>query len=262
MSPQLGRDIDERDRQSSNTITGDIDERPSDAFNRPTNSVPNLGLFQPSNNISSNASSSTIPVTSNDDPMKNKTVQDLFRATKPTAAEALPSSTSSNTSAGPSFDFISMLEQLKQQPKATQSAYVFILKIFTRSKVNFLLSSDDALEIRSSANPNSVYILRPVYVAFKPYPLPDRLISADPRVAKYEEKMKEWLERTRLEQYKHSSFPSMTHNYSQPVRYQAPPPSTSMIDSNSSRDPRLLRNTVTTSKIGLPFLPTPTPPFV
>jgi len=241
LSPQLGRDIDERDRQSSNTITGDIDERPSDAFNRPTNTVPNLGLFQPSNNISSNASSSTIPVTSNDDPMKNKTVQDLFRTTKPTATEALPSSTTSNTSAGPSFDFISMLEQLKQQPKATQSA-------------------DDALEIRSSANPNCVYILRPVYVAFKPYQIPDRLDSADPRVVKYEEKMKEWLERTRLEQYKHSSFSSMTHNYSQPVRSQAPPPSTSMIDSNSSRDPRLLRNTVTTSKIGIPILPTP--PFV
>ncbi|CAF5174101.1 unnamed protein product, partial [Rotaria magnacalcarata] len=42
-SSQLGRDIDERDRQSSTTMRGDIDERPSDVYIR---STTNLGHLQ------------------------------------------------------------------------------------------------------------------------------------------------------------------------------------------------------------------------
>lgn len=138
LSPQLGRDIDERDRQPPAMMTGDIDERPSDAFNRPTPSVPNLNLFPSSTNLVAPTPAPTLPVSVNEDPMKAKAVQDLFRTTKPTAVETLPTSTSTNTtSAGPSFDFISMLEQLKQQPKQNQSAYVVIDSSFLdRSSVS------------------------------------------------------------------------------------------------------------------------------
>ena len=127
LSPQLGRDIDERDRQSSTTMSGDIDERPSEGFNRlpsssttNTNSIPNLGLFQSTPNLISPTSSSSSSVTVNDDQLKTKTVQDLFRTTKATTVDTLQSITPNNTSVGPSFDFISMLEQLKQ-PRQTQS---------------------------------------------------------------------------------------------------------------------------------------------
>jgi len=239
-SPQLGRDIDERDRQSSTTMRGDIDERPSDVYNRPTTN-PNLGLLQTSTNInssttSSSASSPTMII--NDEHLKIKTIQDIFR-TRPTSVETLSSSTSANSTAGPSFDFISMLEQLKQ-PRQTQSND----------------NSHDSLEIRSSSSQSSVYILRPVLVSFKPYPLPDK--STDPRIIKYQEKMFQWSEQARLERFK-TPLPS-SNNYSIPLRTQQQQQPQSIInDANSSRDPRLLRNSVSSSKIGVSILPTPNP---
>lgn len=244
-SSQLGRDIDERDRQSSTTMRGDIDERPSDAYNRPTT---NLGLLQTTTatNINSptpSTSASSPTMTINDEHLKNKTIQDIFRSQRPTSVDTLANSTSTNSTAGPSFDFISMLEQLKQ-PKQIQSND----------------NSHDSLEIRSSLSQSFVYILRPVVVSFKPYPLPDE--SVDPRTLKYQEKMSQWSEQARLERFK-TPLPS-SHNYSLPLRTQ---PSSlpqyqqqfMINDTNSSRDPRLLRNSVSSSKIGVPLLPTPTP---
>jgi hypothetical protein len=236
-SPQLGRDIDERDRQSSTTMRGDIDERPSDVYNRPTTNI-NLGLLQTSTNVNSSTSSSSsssppiMPI--NDEHIKNNNIQDIFRSTRPTPIE-----TSTNSTAGPSFDFISMLEQLKQ-PRQTQSNE----------------NSHDSLEIRSSSNPSSVYILRPVLVSFKPYKLPDK--TTDPRILKYHEKMFQWSEQERLERFK-TPLPS-SNNYSLPLRTQQQAPPQSMInDTNSSRDPRLLRNSVSSSKMGVSILSTPNP---
>jgi hypothetical protein len=235
-SPQLGRDIDERDRQSSTTMRGDIDERPSDVYNRPT---PNLGLLQTSTNINSSTSSSASSptMTINDEHLKNKTIQDIFRTVRPTSVETLSNSTSTNSTAGPSFDFISMLEQLKQ-PRQIQSND----------------NSHDSFEIRSSSSQSSVYILRPVLVSFKPYPLLEK--PADPRIIKYREKMSQWSEQARLERFK-TPLPS-SNNYSLPLRTQQQ--QQSMInDTNSSRDPRLLRNSVSSSKIGVSILPTSSP---
>lgn len=250
-SPQLGRDIDERDRQSSTTMRGDIDERPSDVYNRPTT---NLGLLQTTTTATTNihsptlASASSPTMTTNDEHLKNKTIQDIFRTSRPTSTvDTLANSTTTattNSTAGPSFDFISMLEQLKQ-PKQAQSSD----------------NSHDSLEIRSSSNQSFVYILRPVVVSFKPYPLPDE--SKDPRTIKYQEKMSQWSEQARLERFK-TPMPS-SNNYSLPLRtqpqhQQQQQQQQSMInDTNSSRDPRLLRNSVSSSKIGVPLLPTPAP---
>ena len=53
----------------------------------------------------------------NDEHLKTSTIQDIFRTTK---VDALSNSISTNTTAGPSFDFISILEQLKQHhPQST-----------------------------------------------------------------------------------------------------------------------------------------------
>ena len=108
------------------------------------------------------------------------------------------------------------------------------------------------MEIRSSASQSSVYILRPVLVSFKPYPLPDK--STDPRIGKYQEKMSQWLEQARLERFKTPQLSS--NNYSIPLRTQQQQ-QLLINDTNSSRDPRLLRNSVSSSKIGVSILPTP-----
>ena len=92
-------------------MRGDIDERPSDVYNRPS-------LLQTSTNINSPTAS---PI--NDEHLKNKTIQDIFRTTRPTSVDILSNAPSTNSTAGPSFDFISMLEQLKQ-PRALQSKYI------------------------------------------------------------------------------------------------------------------------------------------
>lgn len=240
-SPQLGRDIDERDRQSTTTMRGDIDERPSDVYNRPTPTA-NLGLLQTSTNINSPTSSSASPPTvtiKDEHPKANNNIQDLFRSARPTPMEPLSNSVSTNSTVGPSFDFISMLEQLKQP-----------------QQMQFNENSHDSLEIRSSSNPSAVYILRPVLVSFKPYQLPDKL--DDPRINKYHEKMSQWSEQARLERFK-TSIPLSTA-YSLPLRTQQQTPPQSMInDTNSSRDPRLLRNSLSSSKMGVPILPTPNP---
>jgi hypothetical protein len=231
-NPPLGRDIDERDRQSSTTMRGDIDERPSDVYNRPTS---NLGHLQTSTNINSPSSSSSPTMNLNEEHLKTKTIQDIFRPTKSTTVDT---SAPTNPIVGPSFDFISMLEQLKQ-PRQTQS----------------IDNSHDSLEIRSSSSPSSIYILRPVVVSFKPYPLPDKL--TDPRIGKYQEKMSQWSEQARLDRFK---IPiSSSNNYPAPLRMQQQQQQqqTLLSDTNSSRDPRLLRNSVTSSKIGVPILPTP-----
>lgn len=115
-SPQLGRDIDERDRQVSTTMRGDIDERPSDVFNRPNASLSQL---QTSSNLTSPNPSSSPTMTINDELLKPKTVQDVFRAAKPTTVDQISNQTPTNPIVGPSFDFISMLEQLKQ-PRQNQ----------------------------------------------------------------------------------------------------------------------------------------------
>ena len=117
---QLGRDIDERDRQSSITMRGDIDERPSDVCNRATTS--NLGLLQAATNVHSATSSSSSPtaLSMNDEQLKAKAIQDILRTARPPSSDILSSSTTNNSSAGPSFDFISMLAQLKQ-PRQAQS---------------------------------------------------------------------------------------------------------------------------------------------
>jgi hypothetical protein len=97
-------------------MRGDIDERPSDAYNRPTT---NLGLLQTTTNLNSPSSSSSPTMTTiNDEHLKHKTIQDIFHPTRPTSVDTL-----SNSTAGPSFDFISMLEQLKQ-PRQIQIKYV------------------------------------------------------------------------------------------------------------------------------------------
>jgi hypothetical protein len=260
-SSQLGRDIDERDRQSSTTMRGDIDERPSDVYNRAATPATNLGLLQPSANLHSPTSSSSISLSVSDEHLKSKNMQDIFRTPRPTSVEILPTTLSSNTSVGPSFDFISMLEQLKQ-PRQIQSTYVVQL-LFSRydrlrscmTHCYLLHFSDDSLEIRSSSNPSCAYILRPVLVAFRPYTLPDRSTSPDPRLPKYIEKMTQWSERARLERYK-TPLP-LTNNYSAPLRAQQQ--QLPINDSMLSRDPRLLRNTMSSSsKIGMPILPTPT----
>jgi hypothetical protein len=177
-------------------------------------------------------------MTINDEHLKNKTIQDIFRTQRPTSVETLSNSTSTNSTAGPSFDFISMLEQLKQ-PRQIQSND----------------NSHDSLEIRSSSIQSSVYILRPVLVSFKPYRLPDN--TTDPRIIKYEEKMSQWSEQARLERFK-TPLPSL-NNYSLPLRTHQQPSQSMINDTNSSRDPRLLRNSVSSSKIGVSLLPTPTP---
>lgn len=124
-SPQVGGDIDERDRQPTTVMRGDIDERPADVFNR----NPNIQ--------STNASSlSSTSLSNNDEPLKTNTLQDIFRNTRPNNLENLVTTTTTatttatitattttasttttsttNNSASPSFDFITMLEQLKQ----------------------------------------------------------------------------------------------------------------------------------------------------
>lgn len=228
-------------------MRGDIDERPSDVYNRPTSTTTtNLGLLQTSTNINPPTSSSTSPPTvtiKDEHPKINNNIQDLFRSTRPTPIEPLSASSSTSSTVGPSFDFISMLEQLKQ-PQQTQSNE----------------NSHDSLEIRSSSNPSAVYILRPVLLAFKPYQLPDKL--DDPRITKYHEKMSQWSEQARLERFK-TSIPLSTA-YSLPLRtpqqqQQQTPPQSMINDTNSSRDPRLLRNSVPSSKMGMPILPTPNP---
>ncbi|CAF1331049.1 unnamed protein product [Adineta ricciae] len=243
-SPQLGRDIDERDRQSSTVMRGDIDERPSEVYNRPTT---NLGLLQttsptatptptPTANLNSPTSSSPPAMIINDDSLKNKATLDVFRGTRPTPTDTLSNPTTTNPTVGPSFDFISMLEQLKQ-PKQAQ--------------IND--NSHDSLEIRTSSNQTSVYILRPVLCSFRPYPLPDP--TTDPRVHKYQEKMSQWAEQARLERFK-TSIP-LPNNYSIPLRTQQQ--QTLNNDTSSSRDPRLLRNSAPSNKIGVPILSTTTP---
>jgi len=209
----------------------DIDERPSDVFNRPTpTSTP--GLLQTTTSNINNSTSTSVPSPTNDEQLKNKTIQDVFRSIRPTSVD--PSS--NPTSAAPSFDFISMLEQLKQ-PRQTQS------------NENF----QDSLEIRSASNLSFVYILRPVVCSFKPYPMPNN--PADPRLNKYQEKMSHWSEQERLERFKTSN-----NNYSLPLRMQQQMQTSTMInDTNSSRDPRLLRNTVSTSKIGVPIVSSTNP---
>ncbi len=130
------------------------------------------------------------------------------------------------------------------------STVVFIF-LFISSFI-FSENSHDSLEIRSSSSQSSVYILRPVLVSFKPYLLPDK--STDPRITKYQEKMSQWLEQARLERYK-TPLPS-SNNYSIPLRTQQ---QSFINDTNSSRDPRLLRNSLPSSKIGVSLLPTPSP---
>ena len=242
-SPQLGRDIDERDRQSSTTMRGDIDERPSDVYNRPTPPpTVNLGLLQTSTNInpstssSSSASPPAMTISDEQHPKTTNNIQDLFRTTRPTTIEMLSSSASTTSTVGPSFDFISMLEQLKQ-PQQIQSNE----------------NSHDSLEIRSSSNPSSVYILRPVLLSFKPYQLLDK--ADDPRITKYQEKMSQWSEQARLERFK-TYIPS-SNSYPVPLRtqQQAPLPQSMINDTNSSRDPRLLRNSVPSSKMGVSIFP-------
>ncbi|UJR35854.1 hypothetical protein I4U23_028598 [Adineta vaga] len=249
-SPQLGRDIDERDRQSSTTMRGDIDERPSEVYNRPPT---NLGLLQtasptatpaPPTNLNSPTPSTSPPsVTINDEQLKNKTTHDIFRTTRSTPVDTLSNTTSTNSTVGPSFDFISMLEQLKQ-PKQTQ--------------VND--NSHDSLEIRTSSSQSSVYILRPVLCSFKPYSLPDK--TTDPRIQKYQEKMSQWSEQARLERFK-TTIPS-SNNYSIPSRtqqqqQQQQQQQTFINDATSSRDPRLLRNSGPSNKIGVPIISASTP---
>jgi hypothetical protein len=96
-------------------MRGDIDERPSDVYNRPTT---NLGLLQTSTNLNSPKSASSPTMTMNDEHLKIKTIQDMFRTTRPTSNDTLSNPPTTNLTAGPSFDFISMLEQLKQ-PRQT-----------------------------------------------------------------------------------------------------------------------------------------------
>ena len=96
-------------------MRGDIDERPSDVYNRPTT---NLGLLQTTTNLNSPTSAASPTMTINDEHLKNKTIQDIFRTNRPTSIDTSNSITT-NSTAGPSFDFISMLEQLKQ-PKQNQ----------------------------------------------------------------------------------------------------------------------------------------------
>lgn len=74
--------------------------------------------------------------------------------------------------------------------------------------------------------------------------------------------MSQWSEQARFERFKTPIPPS--NNYSVPVRTQQQPPQlqqqqqqTFINDTTSSRDPRLLRNSVTSSKIGVSILPTP-----
>jgi len=99
-------------------MRGDIDERPSDAYNRPPT---NLGLLQTTTNLNSPTSSSSPTMTTiNDEHLKHKTIQDIFHPTRPAPVDTL---SNSNSTAGPSFDFISMLEQLKQ-PRQIQTKYI------------------------------------------------------------------------------------------------------------------------------------------
>jgi len=69
--------------------------------------------------------------------------------------------------------------------------------------------------------------------------------------------MFQWSEQARLERFK-TPLPS-SNNYSIPLRTQQQQPQSIINDSNSSRDPRLLRNSVASSKIGVSILPTPNP---
>ena len=66
--------------------------------------------------------------------------------------------------------------------------------------------------------------------------------------------MSQWSEQARLERFK-TPLPSSNY-YSQPLRTQQHQQSL-INDTNSSRDPRLLRNSVSSSKIGVSLLPTP-----
>jgi hypothetical protein len=68
--------------------------------------------------------------------------------------------------------------------------------------------------------------------------------------------MSQWSEQARLERFK-TPQPS-SNNYSQPLRTQQLQHQQSLInDTNSSHNPRLLRNSVSSSKIGVSLLPTP-----
>lgn len=124
-------------------------------------------------------------------------------------------------------------------------------------------SNQDPLEIRTSFNPSTPYIVRPVYVSFKPYPIPDSTMSNDPRFIKYQEKMSQWCERARFDRQKFTtgnSFPAPNRAPVFPLLQTPHQQSTSMNENNLSRDPRLLRNSVSNSKIGVQLLPTN--PFV
>ena len=105
-------------------MRGDIDERPSEAYNRTSNPVNNLGLLQPSASARSPTSIPSPSLSVNDEHLKSKTIQDILRTTRPASVEPLPPNAPNSTSAGPSFDFISMIEQLKQ-PRLAQSMSVF-----------------------------------------------------------------------------------------------------------------------------------------
>ena len=91
--------------------------------------------------------------------------------------------------------------------------------------------------------------MRPILISFKPYSLPDKV--TDPRIEKYQEKMSQWSEQARLERLKTSNNCSISLRTQQQQSF--------INDTNSLRDPRLLRNSVSSSKIGVSLLPTPTP---
>ena len=78
-------------------MRGDIDERPSDVYNRPTT---NLGLLQTTTttaNLNSPTSASSPTMTINDEHLKNKSIQDVFRTNRPISVDPLSNTTTTTT---------------------------------------------------------------------------------------------------------------------------------------------------------------------
>ncbi|CAF0851771.1 unnamed protein product, partial [Didymodactylos carnosus] len=257
-SPQLAKDIDER--ISSHSTIKDIDERGSSSTTTSSTLLPQLsssttllptilpppplplGLLSLPSNTSTTIStpvdsSSTIDDKEEEPPVKS--LQEIFKTPSSLMVDNLFSVQGTATTAAPSFDFISMLQKLKQ---------------------NHLNSNDsispsgnqDSVEIHGTINGRFNYVVRPIIINLQPYALPEPLKVNDPRGPRYQEKIVQWQrdnhERIRMDKFKTYSLmqqqtsTSMTTNNVSTASHVNTNPIASNSNNMHSRDPRLLRN--------------------
>ncbi|CAF0883968.1 unnamed protein product [Didymodactylos carnosus] len=262
-SPQLGKDIDER--ISSHTTIKDIDERGSSLTTTSPTILPQLpssttslstvlpppplplGLLSLPPNQQTSVTSTTVNPSvdssfitdDREEEHKSKSFQDIFKTPGSLMTDNSFNVQGTVTTAAPSFDFISMLQKLKQNRLNPNDSTI-------------LPGNQDLLEIHGTINGRFNYVVRPIIINLQPYALPEPLKNNDPRGPKYQEKFVQWQrdndERIRMEKLKtyslmqqQTSISSMTPNNISTFKST----NTNAAVSNSSlhsRDPRLLRN--------------------